>query len=110
MSKLSEKWEQGSYMTAVSPKPIRVQGYINKPFGIDNFARRPRKFKSSGFALIHLKTGFMLGNFPTLKLAKLCAEEIAPRHAWERVTTSRKRGERWSQTFAIINHAQMGEI
>jgi hypothetical protein len=112
MSKLSEKWQRGSFTIDHLTGPHSVEGLINGPFGIDKLWERKGDLGIPGrtWMLSHLKTGHLVAGFPTLKLAKLCAEKIAPRHTWERVEPKRPTRGKWAHTFAIICHAQVGEI
>jgi hypothetical protein len=113
MTKLAEKWAKSCFQVDCHIDGVRhkvnVKGYTNGPFGIDNFKHRSYvRWSVDNFVLNHLSTGFIIGCFPSLKLAKLCAAEIAPRHAWERVKQGPKISKKWRQTQVIIRLTEIG--
>lgn len=121
MSVLAERWVKGRFRIhgpygkrrknlPRAPALVEVAGYVNGPFGIDNCERRPAPAGRAGpgWVLSERRHSYLLAVFPTLRLAKLCAAEIAPRHAWERIGPGRKTGKRWEETAAIIRRAEAG--
>ncbi len=103
MTELDSTWSKGAFEIAQynkrGPMNMRVQGWVNGPFGIDQ-----RSYRT--WVITHIVTGYSLGVYKSLRVAKTCASLIAPRHKWESMRTVPTGSPRWKETSEIIHHWQ----
>jgi hypothetical protein len=111
VSTLAKHWKYGRFdisyigMSGYDTCIRKAVGWVNGPFALDKYKRHTGDPEPKYWTLTHLPTGRIISHPRTLREGKSLAARLAPLMAWERVTTSKKRGKRWAEIRRIAVEA-----